>query len=105
MTNLNALSPKALAAAMRGGTELWGKVGSSAEHVRYSEVLPRRPGRRRRCCCGCGGPVTHAGRANGVTLTCACELGVARWVRTGSVAAIRRSEGDGLGQKAEGEKT
>lgn len=82
--DLNELSRQALSAAMRGGTSLWGECGSSAEHVRYSESLPRRPGRRRRCYCGCGNPVTHMGRANGVTLTCACELGIARWVLTGS---------------------
>lgn len=85
MTDLNKLSPKALAAAMKGGTAGWGQVGSAREHVRYSEPLPKRRGRRRTCYCGCGNRVTHAGRANGVTLTCACELGIARWVRTGSV--------------------
>lgn len=85
MTDLNKLSPKALSAAMRGGTEGWGKIGSSERHFRYSEPLPKRRGRRKRCYCGCERPVTHAGRANGVTLTCACELGITRWVRTGQV--------------------
>jgi hypothetical protein len=37
------------------------------------------------CWCGCGNPRTHAGKANGVALTTACELGIARWVKTGSV--------------------
>ena len=87
MTDLNNLSRPALAAAMRGGTACWGVVGSSREHVRYSEPLPKRPGRRRTCYCGCELRVTHAGRANGVTLTTACELGIARWVRTGRVKA------------------
>lgn len=72
---------------MRGGTEGWGEVGSSERNVRYSEPLPPRRGRRRRCYCGCEKPVTHAGMANGVALTNACELGVARWVRTGSARA------------------
>lgn len=85
MTDLNKLSPKALAAAMKGGTAAWGVIGSAREHVRYSEPLPPRPGRRKKCWCGCGNRRTHAGRANGVTLTTACELGIARWVKTGSV--------------------
>lgn len=72
---------------MRGGTEGWGEVGSSERNVRYGEPLPPRRGRRRRCYCGCEKPVTHAGMANGVALTNACELGVARWVRTGSARA------------------
>lgn len=83
--DLNKLSRQALAAAMRGGTDGWGVVGSSSEHVRYSEPLPKRRGRYRNCWCGCGNRVTHAGRANGVTLTTACALGIARWVRTGRV--------------------
>jgi hypothetical protein len=87
MINLNKLSRPALSAAMRGGTEGWGEVGSSERNVRYSEPLPPRRGRRRRCYCGCEKPVTHAGMANGVALTNACELGVARWVRTGSARA------------------
>jgi hypothetical protein len=85
MVDLNKLSRPALAAAMRGGTDGWGWVGSSTEHVRYSEPLPPRPGRRRGCHCGCGNRVTHMGVANGVTLTTACALGIARWVKTGRV--------------------
>ncbi len=84
MTDLSKLSPKALAAAMKGGTEGWGVVGSSRENVRYSEALPKHM-TRRKCWCGCGNRRTHAGRANGMTLTTACEIGIARWVRTGSV--------------------
>ena len=82
---LNELSRNALSAAMRGGTAGWGKVGSSQDHIRYSEPLPKRRGRRRQCYCGCGQRVTHAGMANGMCLTSACELGIARWVRTGQV--------------------
>jgi hypothetical protein len=85
MVDLNKLSRSALAAAMRGGTAGWGQVGASDRHVRYSEALPNRPGRRKKCWCGCGGPRTHRGMANGVCLTSACELGIARWVRTGQV--------------------
>lgn len=83
MTDLNNLSRQALAAAMKGGTAGWGRMGSSTTNVRYSEPLPKRRGRRKNCHCGCGMRVTHACRANGVTLGQACELGAARWVRTG----------------------
>lgn len=85
MTDLNKLSAKALSAAMRGGTDLWGRHGSVSGHVRYSEQLEKRRGRRRTCHCGCGRPVTHRGMANGIALTSACELGIARWVKTGEV--------------------
>lgn len=85
MTDLNDLSKNALSAAMRGGTAAWGKIGSSVDHIRYSEALPKRPGRKKNCWCGCGGVRTHRGMANGVCLTSACQLGVARWVKTGRV--------------------
>lgn len=84
MVDLNKLSRGALAAAMQGGTSGWGAVGSSRDNLRYAEALPKRY-TRKACWCGCGGWPTHAGRANGVTLTTACEMGIARWVRTGSV--------------------
>lgn len=87
MTDLNKLSRQALSAAMRGGTAGWGRVGSSVAHIRYSEPLEKRPGRRKKCWCGCGNARTHRGMANGVELTTACELGIARWVKTGSVKA------------------
>lgn len=89
MTELNDLTKSALSAAMRGGTAGWGKIASAYDHVRYSEKKPKRPGRRRTCYCGCNGPATHCGMANGMALTSACELGIARWVRTGSVRAVR----------------
>lgn len=92
MTDLNKLSRQALSAAMRGGTAGWGQVGSSTEHVRYSEPLPKRRGRRKDCHCGCGQRVTHACRANGITLGQACELGAARWVRTGYTKAYTKEQ-------------
>ncbi|MGF7131936.1 hypothetical protein P3T40_003419 [Paraburkholderia sp. EB58] len=88
MTELNKLSRQALSAAMRGGTDGWGQFGSSVDHVRYSEPMKKRPGRPKRCWCGCGNARTHLGKANGVALTSACELGIARWVKTGSVKAL-----------------
>ena len=92
MTDLNKLSRQALAAAMKGGTAGWGEIGSSDRHLRYSEPLPKRRGRRKDCHCGCGRRVTHACRANGVTLGQACELGAARWVRTGFTKPVATKE-------------
>lgn len=88
MKTLNDLSPRALSAAMRGGSDGWGTAGSAERNIRYSETKPPRPGRRRTCHCGCNRPTTHAGMANGVCLVSACELGIARWVRTGYVRAV-----------------
>jgi hypothetical protein len=84
MVDLSKLSPKARSAAMRGGTEGWG-VFASVNDVRYSE--PVNPRSRRRCYCGCKQRATHKGMANGICLTTACELGIQRWVKTGSVRA------------------
>ncbi len=56
----------------------WGTFGS-IDHERYVAPKPKRPGRRRRCHCGCGGPVTHLGMANGVCLTEGCHLSVLQW--------------------------
>lgn len=39
MTDLNELSPTALKAAMQGGTEAWGQMGSSSKNVRYAEII------------------------------------------------------------------
>jgi hypothetical protein len=85
--DLNKLSRAALEAAMRGGTAGWGQIGSSTEHQRYAEVLPKRRGRRKDCHCGCKQRVTHAGMANGVCLCQGCELSIRRWVRTGATRA------------------
>jgi hypothetical protein len=75
---MNDLSPPALKAALLGGTEGWGSIGSLS-HVRYCE--PMKPGeRRRRCHCGCARLTTHRGMANGVALADGCELSVRRWV-------------------------
>ena len=41
--DLNKLHPRALAAAMKGGTSGWGEFASAAEHVRYAQ--PVRPAR------------------------------------------------------------
>lgn len=80
--DLRTLPQKALAAAMKGGTEAWGTYASASAHVRYSQ--PVRPQSRRRCYCGCNRRATHAGMANGVCLTTGCELTIARWVKWGT---------------------
>jgi hypothetical protein len=91
MVDLSKLSRPALKAAMKGGTEDWGQHGSAAAHVRYSEPLPSSS--RRRCFCGCERRQTHRGMANGVCLTSACKLGIARWVRAGKVRAAKTGKG------------
>lgn len=63
------------------GQQGWEAHGSAMEHRRYSQKIPKAPGRPRRCHCGCGGVETHAGMANGLALMSGCELSVARWVR------------------------
>ncbi len=85
MTDITKLHKNALSAAARGGTDGWGKVGAADRHIRYSQPLPKKPGRKKNCWCGCGGVRTHMGMANGVALTSACELGIARWVKYGYV--------------------
>ena len=79
--DLNKLHPKALAAAMKGGTAGWGQVANSRTDVRYSQ--PVKPTSRRRCTCGCERRATHLGMANGIGMTSGCELAIARWVKTG----------------------
>lgn len=85
--DLSKLHPKALAAAMNGGTAGWGQVASAAEHVRYAQ--PVRPSSRRRCGCGCERRATHMGMANGCGLATGCALAIARWVKTGSKFATK----------------
>lgn len=79
--DLNKLHPKALAAAMKGGTEGWGQVASARTDARYSQAV--RPASRRRCSCGCNTRATLMGMANGLALVTGCELAIARWVKTG----------------------
>jgi hypothetical protein len=86
MLDLNSISPTALKAAMQGGTEAWGQVGSAMEHVRYAEQIT--PKSRKKCWCGCEQRCTHKGMANGVCLTSGCHMGILRWVKTGQVRAL-----------------
>lgn len=79
--SMNTLSPAALSAALRGGTEEWGIRASASHHVLYME--PVAPRSRRRCQCGCKSRATHRGMANGITLIQGCEWSMRRWVRGG----------------------
>ncbi len=83
LPSLADLSAPARSAAMRGGMAGWGQVGGLPHHIRYVEPLPKRPGRKPKCHCGCNGPKTHRGMANGVCLTSGCELAMRRWQREG----------------------
>lgn len=76
---LKDLSPAALKAAMRGGTDAWGEHGSVFAHVLYVEPQDARRGRYRKCHCGCGGKAKFRGMANGVCLAEGCELSMHRW--------------------------
>ena len=78
--------PAELRAALQGGTEGWGHIGSATENVRYKMALPKIKARRA-CHCGCGGKATHLGMANGIGLTRGCELSMQRWVKTGQSKA------------------
>lgn len=84
MIDLNDLSHAARSAAMRGGTDAWGKIGGMAGQLRYMEPRPKRPGRKPKCHCGCAMPKTHVGMTNGVALTSGCELSIRRWVKSGA---------------------
>jgi hypothetical protein len=66
-------------AVLLGGAGGIGSWGSAAVHERRAQPAP--PGRA--CDCGCGGPATHTGTANGVALIGGCHLSVRRWVRDG----------------------
>lgn len=91
--DLSKLPPKALAAAIKGGTDGWGQVASARTDVRYSQ--PVRPASRRRCSCGCRRRATLMGMANGLALATGCELAIARWVKTGMLRATRRTGTEG----------
>ena len=42
MVDMQKLSPAALKAAMQGGTDAWGQIGSATENVRYAEpIVPK----------------------------------------------------------------
>jgi hypothetical protein len=58
------------------------------QHRRYSEPVAAKA--RRQCHCGCKRRATHRGMANGMALMSGCELTVARWVKQGPVALMRR---------------
>ncbi|MBC6444648.1 MAG: hypothetical protein GDA50_04340 [Alphaproteobacteria bacterium GM202ARS2] len=48
--------------------------GSVDEHKLTVRAIPKRPGRRRKCHCGCGGGSTHIMQANGIAMASGCEF-------------------------------
>lgn len=79
MKSLNDLSSEALRAAMRSGTQEWGRRASIFEHAMYIESVENR---RFKCRCGCGKRATHRGMANGICMTAwGCELSIRRSVK------------------------
>ncbi len=74
MTDLNKLSPPALSAAMRGGTEKWGRWGSVEHHTLYVEKSPAPSRRLRMCRCGCGKRARYNVMANGMAMGHGCEI-------------------------------
>lgn len=81
MTDLYRLSPPALGAAMKTGTDGWGRHGSVADHALYIQAVPKRRNGWRLCRCGCRKRETHAVMANGVAMALGCELHARRWKR------------------------
>ena len=79
--DMNKLSPSALAAAMRGGTDEWGHHATLIRHVRYTEPVATTS--RRRCHCGCKQRATHLGMTSGLAMTQGCELSIYRWICAG----------------------
>jgi hypothetical protein len=77
--SLNDLSPEALKAAIRGGTDSWGRLGSADRHIRYAEPQTARGSHYLKCHCGCGAKAKWRGMANGVCLTEGCEWSMRRW--------------------------
>jgi len=76
--NLNDLSPQALKAAMRTGTDEWGRRGSISDHALYVEPQDARGSHYRKCRCGCGAKAKFRLMANGVCMAEGCELSLRR---------------------------
>lgn len=81
MSDLNKLSPAALAAAMRGGTETWGQWGLIAHHIGYAEPQTARGHHYHKCRCGCQGKAKWRAMFNGLCMYEGCELSVRRFVK------------------------
>ena len=87
---LNKLSPAALSAAMRGGTDEWGQCGSIFDHIVYVEPQTARGGHYLKCRCGCGKKAKYRAMANGLCMSEGCELSMRRFCKTGRVPSGRR---------------
>ena len=95
MSDENKPSPAELKARLQS-KGAWGLYGNAAVN-RYMVPAPKRRGRRPKCHCGCGGPVTHVMMSNGVCLSSGCELSARRWVRCPEdelIASIRAHNAD-----------
>jgi hypothetical protein len=79
MADLGKLSPAALAAAMKGGTDEWGQRASILEHVGYVEPQTGRGGHYLKCRCGCGQRAKHRAMFNGICMAEGCELSMRRF--------------------------
>lgn len=95
MSNLNSLSPAALAAAMRGGTAEWGQRGSVFDHIVYVEPQNARGRYFLKCRCGCGAKARYRAMANGICMAEGCELSLRRWAM--QLNAAQSKGGDGRG--------
>lgn len=82
MVELNKLSPAALGAAMKTGTESWGMAASIKDHATWAEPQDARKGHYKKCHCGCGKKAKWRLMANGICMGEGCELSVRRWVKT-----------------------
>jgi hypothetical protein len=55
---------------------------------KWNRSMKRAPNKRRECCCGCNGRLTHIGLGDGAGMMSGCELTVRRWVRDGAASTI-----------------
>ena len=81
MVDLKELSPAALSAAMRGGTDQWGRWGSIEQHLMYVEPQTARGSHYLKCRCSCNGKAKYRVMANGVCMGEGCELSMRRRAR------------------------
>lgn len=79
--DLNKLSPRALSAAMKGGTKEWGERASIHEHVGYVERQTARGPNYLKCHCGCGQKAKYRAMFNGICMSEGCEMAMHRFAR------------------------
>jgi hypothetical protein len=89
LVDLSKLPPKALAAAMKTGTEEWGQRASIFDHAMYVEPQTARKGHYLKCRCGCGGKAKFRAMANGICMGEGCELSMHRWAKRSTTTPNR----------------